>query len=296
MEYKVIIIGAGVAGMSAALYLKRANISCCILEKNMPGGQINLTSTIENYPGFDNISGPDLAINIYKKIRKENIDIKFEEVINLEKKHEEIIIKTKTTTYKCNYLIIATGKKQRQLNIPNEEKLISKGISYCAICDGALYKDKDIIVVGGGDSALEESLYLSNLCNHITIIHRNNEFKATNELIEKVKNRTNISILYNRAIKEFISKNNQLDKVILDNNDEIKVQGCFIFIGSEPNSNIFKNKIETNQHGYIKTNELMQTSIKNIYAIGDIREKDIYQIINAINDGLIAVNDIIHRL
>lgn len=296
MKYNVIIIGAGVAGMSAALYLKRANISCCILEKEMPGGQINYTSTIENYPGFDNISGPDLAVNIYKKIKKEKINIEFQEVIEIENKNDEVIVKTKAKEYKCNYLIIATGKRNRHLNVEHEEELISKGISYCAICDGALYKNKDVVVVGGGESALEESLYLANLCSHITIIHRNENLKATDELIKKVKSKKNISILYNRTIKELISKNNILDKVVLDNNEQIKAEGCFIFIGSNPISEIFKDKLDMDPNGYIKTNDKMQTSVNNIYAIGDIRQKELYQIISAINDSLIATNEIIHKL
>lgn len=296
MEYKVTIIGAGVAGMSAALYLKRANISCCIIENKMPGGQINYTSTIENYPGFETITGPDLALNIYNQIRKEKVKIYFDEVEEITEDSDEIVIKTKKETIKSEYLIIATGKKSRKLNVKGEENLISKGISYCAICDGALYKDKDVAVVGGGESALEEALYLSKICKTVTIISRNKILRATKKTIEKVENTENINILYNKTIKEFISKNDTIEKILLDNNETIEVAGCFIYIGADPMSKIVKDIVKTTELGYIKTNEAMQTTKSNIYAVGDIREKPLYQIISAINDSLIATSDIIYRL
>lgn len=296
MKYKVIIVGAGVAGMSAALYLKRANVECCIIESNMPGGQINYTSTIENYPGFEKISGPDLALNIYNQLRKEKIKIYYNEVKNIIVNDDEVKITINEENIKSKYLILATGKKTRKLNITGEEKFISKGISYCAICDGALYKNKNVVVVGGGESALEEALYLSKICKTVTIISRNKRLKASERSIEKVEKTENISIIYNRTIKEFIGREDLLEKVVLDDNKVIETSGCFVYIGSDPMSDLLKNEVLISETGYIKTNELMQTTKNNIYAIGDVREKSLYQIISAINDSLIATTDIISKL
>ena len=296
MKYKVIIVGAGVAGMSAALYLKRANVECCIIESNMPGGQINYTSTIENYPGFEKISGPDLALNIYNQLRKEKIKIYYNEVKNVIVSDDEVKITINEENIKSKYLILATGKKTRKLNVTGEEKFISKGISYCAICDGALYKNKNVVVVGGGESALEESLYLSKICKTVTIISINKRLKASEKSIEKVEKTENISIIYNRTIKEFIGREDLLEQVVLDDNKVIETSGCFVYIGSDPMSDLLKNEVLISETGYIKTNELMQTTKNNIYAIGDVREKSLYQIISAINDSLIATTDIISKL
>lgn len=296
MKYKVIIVGAGVAGMSAALYLKRANVECCIIESNMPGGQINYTSTIENYPGFEKISGPDLALNIYNQLRKEKIKIYYNEVKNIIVNDDEVKITINEENIKSKYLILATGKKTRKLNVTGEEKFISKGISYCAICDGALYKNKNVVVVGGGESALEEALYLSKICKTVTIISRNKRLKASEKSIEKVEKTENISIIYNRTIKEFIGREDLLEQVVLDDNKVIETSGCFVYIGSDPMSDLLKNEVLISETGYIKTNELMQTTKNNIYAIGDVREKSLYQIISAINDSLIATTDIISKL
>lgn len=297
MKYDVIIIGSGVAGMSAALYLKRANINTCIIEKNMPGGQINYTSTIENYPGFDRITGPELALNMYKQIRNNDIPLQYEQVTKIEKlKSKEIKITTDKKEYISDYLIIATGKKNKKLNIENEDKLISHGISYCAICDGALYKNENVCVIGGGESALEEALYLSNICSSVTIISRNEKLRATKNTIEQVNKKKNIKIIYKKTIKTLVEKDNKLEEIILNDDEILKVKACFVYIGSIPNNEFLNNIVEIKEDGYINTDELMQTSNENIYAIGDIRKKNIYQIISAINDGLIATNSIIKKI
>ena len=297
MKYDVIIIGSGVAGMSAALYLKRANINTCIIEKNMPGGQINYTSTIENYPGFDRITGPELALNMYKQIRNNDIPLQYEQVTKIEKlKSKEIKITTDKKEYISDYLIIATGKKNKKLNIENEDKLISHGISYCAICDGALYKNENVCVIGGGESALEEALYLSNICSSVTIISRNEKLRATKNTIEQVNKKKNIKIIYKKTIKTLVEKDNKLEEIILNDDEILKVKACVVYIGSIPNNEFLNNIVEIKEDGYINTDELMQTSNENIYAIGDIRKKNIYQIISAINDGLIATNSIIKKI
>ena len=187
-KYKVVIIGSGIAGMSAAIYLKRGGIEPVIIENNVPGGTLNVIPNIENYPGYINVSGPDLAMNIYNQVNNLNIKYIFRNIwkIDLEKKIIDDDIE-------FDYLIIATGRRHRLLNLDNEDKLLGRGISTCALCDGSFYKDKEVIVVGGGSSALTESLYLSGICKKVTIIHRRDKFTAEDYLIEKVLNTKNIN-------------------------------------------------------------------------------------------------------
>ena len=296
MEYNTIIIGSGVAGMTAAIYLARANISVCILEKDAPGGQITRTSDIDNYPGFISIDGPDLAINMYNQVTSLNVPYFFTEALEIIVNDNEKIVKTNNQELKCQNIIIATGRSPRKLNVENEEKLIGKGISYCAICDGSLYKDKNIAVIGGGRAALEESLYLSKICNHITLIHRNDNFKANDSLLNDVKSNHNITVLTNKKVEKFTSNDNKISSIIYKNEnnelEELKIDGCFIYIGQVPNTNNFTNLNIVDESGYIKVNENYETEIKNIYAIGDCIKKDLYQIVTACSDGAIVASRI----
>lgn len=293
MDYNVIIIGAGVSGMTAALYLKRAGISCCIIEKSAPGGQLNYISTIENYPGNSSITGTNLAYNIYNQLTKLEVPFIFEEVKEIKSDNKIKKIITKTKTLKSKYLIIATGRSPKKLEVKNEEKLIGKGISYCAICDGPLYKDKEVIVVGAGSSAIKEALYLSNICKKVTIINRKDIFRK-NEDIKELENKDNIEIKYNSEIKEFIG-NEYLEKVILKDKQEITPAACFIFIGYTPKTEMFNNLKITNKEGYIETDENCETKKKNIYAIGDVRKKEIFQIITGMSDAITAAYKIINE-
>lgn len=296
MDYNTVIIGSGVAGMTAAIYLARANISVCIFEKEMPGGQITRTSTIDNYPGFVTIEGPDLAINMYKQVTNLNVPYFYNEVIEIIEKTYYKIVKTKDKEIKCKNIIIASGRSPRKLNVKNEEKLIGNGISYCAICDGGLYKDKNVAVIGGGIAALEETLYLSKICSSITLIHRRDEFRANIDLINSVKSQENVNILTNKKVIEFKEIDNKLSSIIIiDKNnqqEEIKVDACFEYIGQIPNTNNFKNLNILDNEGYIEVNEYYETKIKNIYAIGDCIKKELYQIITACNDGAIVASRI----
>ena len=194
-KYDVVIIGSGVSGMTAGIYLKRGGINTLIIEGDTPGGQLNRASSIKNYPGFKEIDGPTLAYNIYEQLNSYHIDYLYEKV-------EKVNFNSKTITTKNNeiaydYLIITTGRIPRKLNLDNEEKLIGHGISYCALCDGNLYKDKEIIIVGGGNSALQEAIHLSKICKKVTIIHRRDTFKAEREVIDDLSNYANINIIYN---------------------------------------------------------------------------------------------------
>lgn len=284
-KYKVVIVGAGIAGMSAAINLKRAGINPLIIENNAPGGTLNYIPNIENYPGFESISGPDLAMNIYNQVNNLDIKIKSANIsdIDLDKK----II---NNDIEFEYLIIATGRKSRLLGLENEKELLGRGISTCALCDGMFYKEKDVIVVGGGNSALTESLYLSNICKKVTIIIRRNNFTGDKYLIDRVSNKKNIKVINNSNIISYNVKNNILVSVTLDNKKRVKTNGVFLAIGGIPNSKLFNVEKEND---YILVNNKYETNIPYVYAIGDVIKKDYYQLTTAASDAVIASNNII---
>jgi len=286
-NYDVIIIGAGIAGMTAALYLKRYNMDVLIIEKEYPGGQLNKIAKIENYPGFLEINGFDLGNNIYEQIKKLEIPIIFEKVEKIKNETDKKLVETTNEIYEANYIVIATGRLPRKLNIEIEDELIGKGISYCATCDGPLYKNKDVIVVGGGDSALQEALYLSSICNKVTLIHRRDSFRAREELVEKVKNKENIEIIYNSVINTLIQENERFFGIKIDKNGEIlekKADGLFIYIGNIVDENPFSMLSLHTKDRYIIVNEKYETNIPNIYACGDVILKDSYQLTTAVGD------------
>ncbi len=296
MIYDLIIIGMGISGISAAIYAKRSNLNVLILDKSMPGGLLNNIETIDNYPGFTTISGPDLAMNLYNQLNNLGVESKFEEVISIEDLKETKIVNTSSSKYEAKRILIATGRSQRTLGLPNEKELIGKGISTCALCDGNFFKDKEIAVVGGGNSALQESLYLAKLVKKIYLIHRKNEFTAQQETIEKIKSTSNIEILFNRNVKEIIKENDKLAGVILDDEKKLDVEGLFIYIGFTPKADFIKNLNITDKTGYILVNNNMETSIKGIYAAGDIIKKQLYQLVTAASEGAIAAVNVISSL
>ncbi len=289
-----VIIGSGVAGMTAAIYLKRANIDFILLEKHAPGGQINMTNNIENYPGFKSIDGVTLAMNMFEQIQNLGVNYKYGNVLEIIDNQEYKIIRTDLEEIKCKKIIIATGRRPKELGLENERQLVGRGIRWCATCDGNLYKDKIVAVVGGGNSALEEALYLSNICRKIYLIHRRNQFRADKILQEKVKNTTNIKILYNTEVKKLLEKDNYLDGIIVESNEsqtKLDVNGLFIFIGHEPETSYLKNiDIKLDKYGNIIVDKEMRTNIDGIYACGDIISKEIYQIVTATAEGAIAAS------
>jgi thioredoxin reductase (NADPH) len=288
-EYDAIIIGAGISGMTAAIYLKRFGFNTLILEKEYPGGQLTKISEIENYPGYLSISGIDLAEKIYNQVKQLEIPIKFEkveDVINSDQK----IIKATSNEYKAKYLVLATGRTPKKLNLPNEEELIGKGISYCATCDGPLYKGKEVIVVGGGDSALQEAIYLSKICKKVTLIHRRDTFRASLNLVNQIDTISNIETKMNTTIKE-IKKTDTLTSVLVNEEGKVKeliTEGLFIYIGTTTDLSYCNNLMLDQENGYIKVDETKATNIENIYAIGDLIKKDAYQLTTATGDATIA--------
>lgn len=290
-KYDVVIIGSGVSGMTAGIYLKRGGINTLIIEGDTPGGQLNRASSIKNYPGFKEIDGPTLAYSIYEQLNSYNIDYLYEKVT-------EVNFDSKTTTTQNNeiaydYLIIATGRVPRKLNLDNEEKLIGHGISYCALCDGNLYKDKEIIIVGGGNSALQEAIHLSKICKKVTIIHRRDTFKAEREVIDDLSNYANINIIYNANVIRYNIMNDKLYSVTLDNNEEIKIDGIFISIGYDPATDIFNLDKD---NGYIIVGKNYETSIKDVYACGDVIKKDTYQLTTSTGEATVVADQIIHKI
>lgn len=287
VKHKVIIIGSGIAGMTSAIYLKRGGIDPLIIENNAPGGTLNIIPSIENYPGYDSISGPDLAMNIYKQTINLGIKISSRNIKKIDLKKKLI-----DDEISFDYLIIATGRRHRLLNLENEDKLLGRGISTCALCDGAFYKDKEIVLVGGGSSALTESLYLSKLCKKVTIIHRRDKFTGEDYLINKVLSTKNIKIIYNANVIKYNTKEDKLVSVSLNNKKKIKTEGVFLSIGSIPNSELFDVEKDNN---YIIVNKNYETNINNVFAIGDVIKKDFYQLTTAVGEGAIAANYIIRK-
>ena len=289
-EFDTIIIGAGIAGMTAAIYLKRENINVAIIEKEMPGGQMVKTPAIENYPGFDKVDGSSLAMNIYNQVEKLKVPFIFDEVIDIQDGEDKVII-TKKDKYKAKTILLATGRIPRKLNISNEDKLIGRGISYCATCDGAFYKDKDVVVVGGGSSAVTEAIYLTNIAHKVTLLYRGENLRSENVLKEKLENIENAEIKYNTTIEEIKEENGKVNEVIL-NNGSLKVDGIFVFIEYEHNVSYLKNLNLSVDNGYIVVDNNMKTNINGIYAAGDSIKKNLYQLTTAAGEAAIAANSI----
>lgn len=288
--YDIIIIGAGPAGMTAALYAKQARKNILVLEKEAYGGQILKADKVKNYPGFKEISGFDFANKLYTQLTDIDIEIKFEEVIEINLNDDIKEIKTKKGNYNTKSIIIAAGAKNRKLNLNNEDKLIGKGISYCTTCDGMFFKDKTVAVYGGGNSAIDGAQYLSEICKKVYLIYRQKDFKMNNENIDKLKNTDNIECIFNTNIIDLNGKD-KLESIRLKQDDKefnLDIDGLFIEIGYIPVSEICKNIINTDSKGYIISNEECTTNIDGIFVAGDIRQKGIRQLTTACSDGTIA--------
>ena len=292
MIYDLIVIGMGPSGMAAAVYAKRNGLNVLILEKSMPGGLVNNSSEVDNYLGYPGIKGIDLVANFVSHISSLDIPYKIEEVkdIKLEQDIKKVI--TAKEEYNTKNIIIATGRSPELLGLPKEKELIGRGISTCALCDGVFFKDKVIAVVGGGNSALEEAIHLSSIVSKIYLIHRRENLRGEEILRSSVESKDNIEIIYNSEITKLLEAGNKLSGIELNNKEVINIEGLFIYIGYKPNTEVFKNIVATNKEGYIKVNQYYETSVSGIYAVGDIIEKEYYQIITAVNEGSVAALNI----
>ncbi|MBO5414930.1 MAG: thioredoxin-disulfide reductase [Bacilli bacterium] len=294
--YDIIIIGAGIAGLTSAIYSLNANKKVLVLEKQSYGGQIITSPKVNNYPGLPNINGFDLATAVYNQAIDLGCEIKYEQVEKITKEKEVFTTKDK---YQAKAIIIATGLVSNKLNIENEDNYIGKGISYCATCDGNFYKNKDVMVVGGGNTALEETLYLSDICNKVYLVHRRDEFRGQRSSLDKLKEKENVEIITNSQINK-IYGNDLLEEVeIINNNSELRsinISGLFIAVGKVPSNVIFKDIIELNENGYIKDNSNCHTNVEGIFVAGDVKEKNLRQLVTAASDGAIAAIEAIKHL
>jgi thioredoxin reductase (NADPH) len=292
-HYDVLIAGGGPAALGAAVYARRSGLSVLIVEKVLEGGQLNLTTYIDNYLGFANIEGAELAKRM--KEHAESLGTQF-----LNASVERIIVDGETRAMilddgrmiEAKVLMIATGTDPKKLNVPGESQLIGKGVSYCATCDGYFFKDKDVAVVGGGDTAINDALYLSKIARSVTVMHRRDKLRAVKILQDKAFQRPNIKFLLESVVEQFVGEK-KLERVIVRNvktnqTSELHVEGVFIAIGSVPRSDLVKGIVELDENGYIITNEWMETNVPRLYAIGDVRKKNVRQIVTAVADGAIA--------
>lgn len=282
--YDTIIIGGGPAGLTSAIYLRRANKKVLVLEANVCGGQIVNAKDVQNYPGFNSISGYELSEKMMNQALELGAEIKCETVLKVE---EDKTVYTSKNTYKAKTIIIAVGSKNRKLKLENEEELIGKGISYCATCDGNFFKGKEVAVVGGGDTALDDILYLSDIASKVYAIVRSDKFKGEINQLSEIEKKDNVIIKYNSVVTG-LKGESSLEGIIVNDNEEINVSGLFIAIGQEPNNMMFKNIIDLDENGYIITIDDVKTKHDGIYVVGDAREKMLRQLTTAVSDGALA--------
>lgn len=290
--YDVIVIGAGPGGMTAALYTARSNLKTLLLERGAPGGQLINTAEVENYSGFPTVQGPDLAANMYEQILKFGVAHQFGEVTGIENYEDYKIVRTAQEAYKTRTVIIATGSEHKKLHIPGEAELNGRGVSYCAVCDGAFFKDKEIVVVGGGDSAVEEGVYLTQFAKQVTIIHRRDQLRAQKILQERAFQNDKIKFIWDSVVEKIVGDDHveavQLKNVKDQTVRTLETAGVFIYIGILPNTQAFTDLGITDAEGWIPTDQTMQTKIPGIFAIGDVRQTVLRQIATAVGDGAIA--------
>ncbi len=291
-SFDVVIIGAGPAGIAAAIYASRGNMKCAIIEKEMPGGQVNKTSVVEHYPGYEKISGPDLVEKFYKQLNSLEVTQIFSEVTDIKvNKTNKVLTLKNGKKIKTKAVILALGRSPKKLTSDHYKSLEGKGISYCSLCDGNLYKNEDVSIVGSGNSALEEALYLSKICKSVTIICRSEKLKGDSVLIERIHEKDNIKVLYNATIEAFHGKDKILDSLTLIENGEettLATKACFIFIGYEPSTEFIKKLDILDENGYIDVDREYRTKIPGIYAAGDVVKKEAFQIVTSVSDGALA--------
>ncbi len=291
-KYDVIVIGAGPGGLTAGLYASRANLSVLILDRGIYGGQMNNTAEVENYPGFKSILGPDLAEKMYQGATQFGAEYAYGSVEKVEVNGDLKQVITDSETYEAPVVIIATGSQYRKLGVEGEVEYAGRGVSYCAVCDGAFFKDQPLAVIGGGDSAVEEGVYLAKLASNVNIIHRRDQLRAQKILQERAFANDKIDFTWDTVVTK-INGGQKVTSVSTHNkktgeDGELKVNGVFIYVGVIPLSEPFKELGITDEQGWIKTDELMQTSLPGVYAIGDVRAKELRQITTAVGDGSIA--------
>jgi len=296
-DHDVLIIGAGPAGLTCGMYCARADLDVVLLEMLAPGGQMALTELIENYPGFEEgVMGAELASKMADQAKRFGLKIENGNVIDFQLDGEYKIVKTDTETYRCKVLVIASGTNHRELGIPGEESFSGRGVSFCATCDGPFYRDKEVTVVGGGDSAIQESLFLAKFASKITIIHRRDELRAVKSLVDKARNTPKIHYVWNSHVTEVLGETG-VDAIRVRNKltgeeSTIPCTGFFIFIGMVPNVSFLNDLCKVDKLGFILTDDNCETDIPGVFAVGDVRAKTLRQVSTAVGDGATAAHNL----
>ena len=297
MMYDTMIIGAGPAGMTAALYAARSNLKVALLERGIYGGQMNNTAEIENYPGYARISGPELAEKMFEPLENLGVEHLFGKVEKIEDHGDYKKIITEDEVFETKTVILAPGANHRHLGVPGEEEYNSRGVSYCAVCDGAFFRDEDLLVVGGGDSAVEEAIFLTRFAKSVTIVHRRDQLRAQKLLQERAFANEKISFIWDSVVKEIKGDDRRVTSVVFENVktgqiSESDFGGVFVYVGLDPVSDFVKDLGICDEAGWIVTDQHMKTAIDGIYAIGDVRQKDLRQITTAVGDGAVAGQEV----
>jgi len=297
MIYDALIVGSGPAGLSAAIYLARAGKKAIIIERAAPGGKVFLTHKVDNYPGIATIGGRELAKQLVDHAKGSGAEYEYGDVELITPNGDEIIIKTNMKEYTAKNVILATGTENRRLGTIGEEEFSGRGVSYCAVCDGAFFKGLDVVVVGGGNSAIEEAAYLAEICKSVTIVHRSEVMRAEDVSLEKIKKIANVSFKLNTVVDEIKGSEKvtslALRNVVSGEVEDFKADGVFIYVGLLPQTSIFKNLDILDEAGNIIVDKDMKTSIRGILATGDVLDKELRQIVTAAADGGIAAQTII---
>ncbi|MFN7252574.1 MAG: thioredoxin-disulfide reductase [Anaerobacillus sp.] len=299
--YDVIIAGAGPAGMTAAVYTSRGNLSTLMVERGVPGGQMANTEDVENYPGYESILGPDLSTKMFDHAKKFGAEYAYGDIKEIKDGKEYKTVVTGSKEFKARAVIVTTGAKYKKLGVPGESALGGRGVSYCAVCDGAFFRGKELVVVGGGDSAVEEAVYLTRFATKVTVIHRRDELRAQKILQDRAFANEKINFIWNSVVTSINEDNRKVGSVTIKNvldesESEFKTDGVFIYIGMEPLNDPIKNLGILNAEGYVETNDQMETRVRGIFAAGDIREKTLRQIVTATGDGSIAAQAAQHYI
>ncbi|HOG27048.1 MAG TPA: thioredoxin-disulfide reductase [Candidatus Cloacimonas sp.] len=293
MKYDVIIIGAGPAGLSAAIYSARSGLKTAVFERGLIGGQINVTEEVENYPGFpEALSGYELTERMHRQAEHFGTEFKDEEVTALGMEGLCKIVETTDNKYRARAVIFCTGAYPRRLNVPGEEKFTGRGVSYCATCDGALYRDKIVAVIGGGDSAIEEGIFLTHFAKKVVVIHRRDELRAQKIIQERAFKNPKMEFVWNSVVQEIRGENKVQELEVYNRKTNtvsvIPVDGVFIYVGILPNNKLMESRIDLDSAGFALTDDFMHTNVPGVYAAGDIRKKVLRQVVTATSDGAIA--------
>ena len=292
-SYDVIIIGGGPGGYTAALYAARANLSTLVIEKFAPGGQMATTDIVENYPGFvEGINGFELGMQMKKGAERFGVKTKLAEVLSVELDKEVKLVHTKKATFEAKTVILALGATPRELGLENERLLRGRGISYCATCDGSFYRDKTVVIVGGGNTAVADAIFLAKICKKVYLVHRRDELRASKTYMEALENTENIEFVWSSVVTEVMAEQTVTGVKVKSRKDdserEIPCDGVFVAIGNVPNTELIKGQVELDEAGYVPADETTRTNLPGVFAVGDMRAKPLRQIVTAVADGAVA--------